>query len=289
MKVVLVCATTYAYDFPTCFLLSRLMATANIKTVEGRAKAKARREPYYTKVRVGCFLGFRKMALGSEGTWVARCRVEATGRQMKTSLGEFQGVPPSRRYDAALDDAEKWFAQVGMSVTQDVKTVKDACTAYVANILDGTGEEEAQAAKANDATSRFERWVYGDPIAKISLSKLTRHALESWRKSMAQRPVIINPHAPKAEQRQRPRSPATLNRDMAALRAALNHSLMQGYVGSNAAWLGTLRPIPGADRARDVYLTRDERRKLLDHTRTTCANCLRHFAWSHCGPGLWQL
>jgi len=239
------------------------MSTINLSTVEARAKIKPQREPYYVKVKTGCYIGFRKMTANSEGTWVARCRSSATGQQLKSSLGDFAHLPPSKRYDAALEEASKWFTHVGMGGTNEVKTVKDACAAYVTHIREGAGDKDALEVKAKDAEARFARWVDSDPIGSVQLAKLTRHMLEKWRKTLANTPVTINPHAEPEDQRRRPRSPATLNRDMAALRAALNHARAAGYVASDTAWLGPLRPIPGADKARDVYLTRDERRELL--------------------------
>lgn len=110
------------------------MSTTNLKTVEARDKLKPQREPYYSKVRAGCFLGFRKMTTTSVGTWVARCRIESTSKQLKTALGEFEELPKSRRYDAAQEAAERWFSTVGMSGATDVKTVKDACEAYAQHV-----------------------------------------------------------------------------------------------------------------------------------------------------------
>jgi integrase len=69
----------------------------------------------------------------------------------------------------------------------------------------------------------------------------------------------------KGDKRTRERSPATINRDMAALRAALGSRLAQGDPGTEAAWQEALRPIKNAVRRRDLYLDRTQRRKLLEH------------------------
>lgn len=241
------------------------MSTANLKTVDARDKLKAQREPYYSKVRAGCYLGFRKMSATSSGTWVARCRIEATGKQLKTALGEFEELPKARRYDAALEAAERWFSTVGMSGATDVKTVKDACEAYAQHVEQNDGDEDNNKIKARELRSRFARYVYPHKIAGTSLSKLTMGLVEQWRRELSAKPVIANPHASPEDQRIRPRSAATLNRDMTALRAALNHAHTRGYVSTDVAWLAALRPVGGADKARDVYLSKAERRKLLDN------------------------
>jgi hypothetical protein len=42
-----------------------------IDTVSSR-ELKLRREPYWHRMSKGCYLGFRKMAGGDHGNWVAR-------------------------------------------------------------------------------------------------------------------------------------------------------------------------------------------------------------------------
>jgi integrase len=240
------------------------MAAANIKTVESREKLKPRREPYYSMIKSGCYLGFRKMTPTSEGSWVARYRSEVSGKQLKTSLGDFEQLPKAQRYDAAAEEAGRWFNSVGVTGTTEVKTVKDACDAYAKHIEQGDGDASENKAKAEEFRARIARHVLGHKIANTALSKLTMDMVGAWRKQLAQKPVIINPHAKPEDQRTRPRAQATLNRDMTALRAALNHAHKRGHVATDVAWLEALSPIAGADNARRVYLTQDERRKLLD-------------------------
>ena len=65
------------------------------------------------------------------------------------------------------------------------------------------------------------------------------------------------------EKRVKVRSAATINRDMVPLRAALWRILPPGAPKTDAAWQEALKPIKGADRRRDLYLDRQERRRLL--------------------------
>lgn len=250
----------FTYSVPTF----PTMAAANLKTVESREKLKPRREPYYSMIKSGCYLGFRKMTPSSTGTWVARCRSAVSGKQLKTSLGDYEQLPKAQRYDAAAQEAGRWFSSVGVSGTTEVKTVKDACDAYAKYIEQGDGDASENQVKAKEFRERIARHVLPHKIANTALSKLTMDIVGSWRKQLAQKPVVINPHAKHEDQRTRPRAPSTLNRDMTALRAALNHAHKRGHVATDVAWLEPLSPVSGADNARRVYLTREERRKLLD-------------------------
>lgn len=250
----------FSYPIPTF----PTMAAANLKTVESRDKLKPRREPYYSMIKSGCYLGFRKMTPTSVGTWVARCRAAATGKQLKTSLGDFEHLPKAQRYDAAAQEADRWFSSVGVSGTTEVKTVKDACDAYAKHIEQGEGDASENKVKAADFRARIARHVLPHKIASITLSKLTMVMVESWRKQLSEKPVVINPHAKPDDQQTRPRAPSTLNRDMTALRAALNYAHKRGHVATDVAWLEALSSVAGADKARRVYLSREQRRKLLD-------------------------
>ena len=62
------------------------------------------------------------------------------------------------------------------------------------------------------------------------------------------------------------RSKSTVNRDMVPLRAALGMVLKPGAPNTDAAWQEALRPFKGADKRRELYLDRDERKKLIDAT-----------------------
>jgi integrase len=244
------------------------MAALNLQTVDARNKLKPRRDPYFATIRKGCALGFRKMTASSTGTWVARCMSETTGKQQHQTLGEFEDKPAHQRYGAALEAAEAFFKQVGMGATLEVKTIKEACEAYATHLRTSEGDKTKNEAKAKEAAGRFARTVYNHAIGKLSLSRLSMGAFETWRKELAARPVVINPHAPADKQRTRARSAASVNRDVASFRAALNYAHERGHVGSDVSWLAALKPTKGADKARDVYLTKDQRRALIDAADT---------------------
>lgn len=235
------------------------MSTVNLKTVEARSRLQPSREPYYSAVRTGSYIGFRKMSAGTSGSWVARHRVDGSRKQLKVSLGAFDEVSPAKRYDAALAAAEAWFTQVSTTgATTKVKTVRDACTQYVQHIEDTKGKE-----KATETRKRFDRWVFNDALAHQPLSKLTRRVLEAWRIRLAKSPLKTQGTSSSSESQ--PRAAATVNRDIASLRAALNYARKNGDIHTDAAWLGVLQSTKNATQSRTLYLTSQERQKLVSH------------------------
>lgn len=252
----------------------------NLAGVEARSKLKARREPYWQRVEAGQYLGFRKMTAGSDGSWVARSRDPDTGKQRYSALGEFTDRPAHERYDAAKRAADAWFRHLGMGGTTDVVTVRKACENYVEHVRSGRGDKPAV-----DLDARYKRWVYTDKaLADTELPKLTRARVETWRKALAKRPVKVN-RDNRAEPVTRPRSASSLNRDMTALRAALNHAHDIGHVTSDAAWRAALRPVENADGRRDQYLDRKQRRALIDKAAPDVAAFLRGLSLVPLRPG----
>lgn len=256
------------------------MAAPNIARVEARGKLRPRREPYWIRCSAGQFLGFRKMTADSAGAWVARSRDADTGRQRHTALGEYLEHPAHTRFDLAKRDADAWFSHLGLGGTTEAVTVRKACELYVEHVLADRGERPA-----SDLRMRFKRWVYGEPsLADINLSKLTKTRIEAWRKAMAKTPAKVS-----RDRREKPltrsRAASSVNRDMAALRAALNFAHDAGNVTSDMAWRVALRPTKNADGRRDLYLDRDQRRALIRNAEPGIATLLQCLSLLPLRPG----
>ncbi|WP_290871939.1 integrase [Aquabacterium sp.] len=235
------------------------MASPNLKTVEGRKKLPPKREPYSHKIRVGCYITFRKTSDEGQGSWGARFQFDGTTRLVKTSFGSLDGTPGARRYDVALEAAEAWFKQVRTNDGPVIaKTVKMVCEQYVQHLRLKRGN-----GPADETHARFQRRVYGHPLANVYMAKLTRRAIETWRHSLANTAVMITPYTNK--ENTRPRAPSSLNRDMATLRAALNFAKINGDIDTDAAWLGALQNAPNASKSRGLYLDPAQRNKLIEH------------------------
>ena len=134
-------------------------------------------------------------------------------------------------------------------VEAKLETVGDACRIY--------------AETRPDAEGRFRRYVYGGPLAKVRLDKLRKRHLTDWRARLEATPAQVS-RRKTGEKRIRDRAPATINRDMAVLRAALTKVLAPGTPKTEAARQEALKAIPNAGRQRTPYLGRRQRRALLD-------------------------
>jgi site-specific recombinase XerD len=226
-----------------------------IDTVEGRSRLKARTPPYWQKLSTGCHIGFRK-SKGKDGTWLAQAYDPSTQTQTSQSYGKLDHLPPHQQFDAARKLAEAWFEHLGRGGSTKVITVRTACERYVQRLHDSGAKKNAA-----DTEARFKRWVYSDKIGDQALTKLTRKMVEDWRNRLAKTPVRTNPHTDASLTRER--SPSSLNRDMAALRAALNSAHDNGDVTNDMAWRVALRAIENATNRRDTYLDRAQRAALI--------------------------
>jgi len=220
----------------------------DLSKVKDREGLKARREPYWHRLRPGCFIGYRPSAKGGAGTWIARAYDEPTTGYKLKALGDFGAVPSKDRFALAKVEAEGFASRIESGGEQKIETVEQACRAY--------------GATRPDAEARFRRYVYSDPVAKLKLAKVRRRNLADWRERLAQTPALVS-RAKVGERVTRERALATINRDMTALRAALYQVLAPGTPKTDAAWQEALEPIEGAGRQRTLYLDRSQRRALL--------------------------
>lgn len=216
----------------------------DLSKVKDREQLRPRGEPFWQRIRPGAFVGYRQSRREGGGTWIARAYHEDTRKYQIKALGSFAALPARDRFAAAKNEAEAFaeLVETGGHKRTQIETVADACAAY--------------ALINTEAEGRFKRHVYGDPLANLKLAKLRRHHLAEWRERLAGKPV-------RAGRSERPRSPSSLNRDMAMLRAALNRLLAPGRPDTDAAWQEALKRVRNADRQRTLRLTREQRRLLL--------------------------
>ncbi|SFK62459.1 Site-specific recombinase XerD [Sphingomonas sp. NFR04] len=223
----------------------------DLSKVKERDALRNQREPYWQRIRPGCFLGYRPSAREGAGTWIARAYDEEQRCYRLKALGDFGRLPGRDRFADAKREAEAFAALVesGGLIEEKVETVEEVCRRY--------------AETHPDAAGRFKRHVYSDPIAKVKLAKLRWHHLQAWRKRLEEKPALVT-RRKKGPQVTRDRAPSSINRDMAMLRAALNTVLAPGAPDTEAAWQEALKAIRNADRQRTLYLDRDQRRALLE-------------------------
>jgi integrase len=223
---------------------------ADLSKVGEREALKVRREPHWQRLRPGCYLGYRPSSKGGAGTWIARVYAEESHAYRWRSLGGFGDRSSRDRFIAAKEAAEKFADEIerGHIPNEELQTVEDACRRFAA----GRKDDEA----------RFRRLVYSDPIAKVKLAKLRRSHVMAWRVRLEATPALVS-RRKNGKPVTRPRSPATVNREMEVLRTALGAVLALGTPNTEAAWQEALRPIKNAVKRRTLYLNLKERRALI--------------------------
>lgn len=229
-----------------------------ISTVGERERLKARRAPHWAKISTGAYIGYRKMTPTGDGTWLLRHRskdLEGHYQQHQVSLGDLADVPKHQRYALAVEKARALLEEHESAKlrqlqgeSMEVLTVADACAFYVQQT------EKAKGAKAaSDIKRRLNAYVLNNAaLAKTELKKLSARQIDAWLDALKQAPNTSGPN------RGQPRTPSTLNRDVTCFRAALNHAFKEGYTPSALPWAKALKPIPRADKRRQVILSRDE-------------------------------
>lgn len=219
-----------------------------LKSKSARDKLTPRREPYWHRVKAGLFVGYRRHATG-EGSWVARRRTDA-GAQQYRALGALDSL------DDAVEQAKQWGAGVDGGASHKAATVAQICRAYVAH-------QTTQKSKASgaDAEGRFARLVYGKPIGAAILDKLRTSQVKEWRDAM------LDDDGDEEDLR---RSKDSANRNLTALKAALNLALKDRLIATDAGWK-TVTPYPKAGKRRERFLDLADRTALLSH----CAVDLR--------------
>lgn len=233
----------------------------DLSRVVARDRLRPRREPYWQRLSRGQFLGFRPSKVGGSGHWIAKFYDPNTRRKIYRALGDFGRLPPNERFTEAKREAERWFEHVAVGGATKSVTVREACERY--------------AQDRPDAARRFRQYVYGDPIAKVPLQKLTKAHVRDWRSRLQQMPTKDG----------KPRTPATVNRDLVPLKAALNAALEAGQVANALAWESVLRPHKGTDRPRELYLDRQQRRALLEYLPEDVAAFVRGLCLLPLRPG----
>lgn len=212
------------------------MARFEIDKARVRNRLDVRREPYWgAPVARGLFVGFRKLVIG--GTWIARLR-DDEGVQRYHSTGHADSMP----YDDAVKAASVWAQSLAAGVdASDVRTVADACRAYVTDRRREKGDSNAA-----DAEGRFTRTVYKHSLAKVKLAKLRTEHLKAWRAELDM-------------------ADASKNRTLAPLKAALNFAAASRYVDAGRA-IEWERVTPfEVNTRRSLYLNRKQRHALVEN------------------------
>jgi integrase len=249
--------------------MARMVRDGSTGSRSGRLRLAPRREPYWTRLAKGCYLGYRKGAQGS-GAWVARWR-DAAGKQHFRALGAADDVldadgVTSLSFDTAQTRARERLAAVphGMSRRGGAYTVADCMADY----LDWLRQHRKSARHIETYVNTYVL----PSLGKIDTAKLTPAMIRYWHERIAAEPPRLrtlkgkaqryraeDPNPAEAQRKRRLRA----NRHLVTVRAALNRAWREGLIASSDAWI-RVQQFRGVERQRTQFLTRDEARRLIN-------------------------
>src|SRR6478609_6216416 len=86
-----------------------------------RLKTKSGDEPYWQRLRPGCFVGYRPSKREGRGAWFARTWDPETGKYARRALGTYGALTGNDIFVHAKRDAETWAEQVESGGVQSRK------------------------------------------------------------------------------------------------------------------------------------------------------------------------
>jgi len=250
---------------------------SKIDTVTARDALKPRIAPYFQKLRAGAHLGFRKTVPGSFGTWVVRF-TNANGKYETESLGSLDSIQAHMRFDAATKAANELIVRKGSGGFAEHISVAEAFKRYIQkHRIDG------RLSTVKDLEGRYRRWI--EPhiqLANTKVANLTQEQVKKWRTTLSTTPATLQDRSKTGT---KPRSPSSINREMAVFKAALNLALKEGHAASDTAWKYQLTPIKNATQRREHYLDIAERRLLIASAQEDLGNFIKALTLLPLRPG----
>jgi integrase len=260
--------------------MARTSRETNLATRAARERLRPNPTPYWRHLDTGLHLGYRKGVRGAK--WVVRWYLGEETYKVMSLEGRPDDVLEADgatvlNWSQAQAAARKLYqerqrASAGVEPHQGrTGTVADAMGDYLAaykagRTTKGTGrgaDRMEWAIKAHILPS----------LGDVPLARLTKHRLETWLQNLAAAPARLRTRVGADKQNTRPLNPddpevvrrrrSSANRVLTILKAALNHALHNGHVGSDDEWR-QVKPYRGADAARVRYFSDGEARRLVN-------------------------
>lgn len=255
-----------------------------LDTRTARLKLAPRAEPYWRNIQEGRAIGYRRLAGGKAGSWIARHYdpTQTPARRTKP-LGSADDYDTADGKDTltfgqAQEQAREWFADLGRAggIVAEPVTVREAAADYLADYR----------ARSNKATDQTEQTIQAHILPKFGprpLAELTTAEILGWRNKLAlSSPRRRSPKTGKATRKdnakaaaalaaERPETDpgeahrkrqATANRVLTVFKAICNGAFKAGRVTSDLPWR-RVPPFKNADQPRVRYLTDDEAKALV--------------------------
>jgi integrase len=225
--------------------MPRRIRASNLETRTSRLKQQIAKKPIFVKVGEGIGLGYRRNR--TAGTWVVRV-ADGRGGNWTEAIGaaddfeEANGVTVLD-YWQAQDKARERAGMGRDDGSQKPVTVRGALDSYEADLKARGGDTgNVGRVRTNLAAQLLDKRV----------AALTSRELRKWRDSLA---ATL--------------APATVNRTCTGLKAALNlvASDAEQRIGNRQAWETGLATIPDAEESRNVILSEEVIRRLIDEAQ----------------------
>lgn len=231
-----------------------------------------RAEPYWRTIQEGRAIGYRRLAGGKAGAWIARHYDPAEGRHYQAlgsadDLIDADGVT-TLTFAQAQTKAHEWFARIERNAGRVVEklAVREAMSAYVKDYRARGGRvptEVETTIKAHILPTLGEKLV----------DALTYAAVRQWHQAMANAPARLRSKATvkarnvrmveASDTDGRRARRATANRVLTVLKAGLTLAYREGRATSDDAWR-RVKPFPKVDAPRIRYLTDPECVRLVN-------------------------
>lgn len=226
----------------------------NISVARVRSKLPERREQYWQAVSRGKHIGVRR--LNGNEHWHARAAVE--GKKY-----EYKPLEGATSWEEAVKAAEPFFKFIDQGGKNSRDTVLELFDDYVKTVKPSP-------------THGTVRKTLEPELGGVKLSDLKATHIKRWKNSDA-----LLTHNEKN------RAPATINRMMTVLRAALNYGVKEQLL-IETAWRSQLDRLKEDSASEERYLTPEERRKLIDSASPDARPFIHLMSITPIRPGDWS-
>jgi hypothetical protein len=220
--------------------MARTIRNQKLDTPSARAKLKAGR--YWISIAPGCAFGYRKGIKG--GVWAAKLVKGAM--RLEKKIGPTDDVLPADgrlafSFAEAQERARAWFVKAERG-----DAIEEGKPLMVAQALDQYEADLRTRGGDIGNVGRVRAHITASLASKL-ITDLTEKELKRWRDGLAEK-----------------LAPATVNRTMTVLKAALNLAAdLDKRIADRRPWEIGLATLPGAEQSRNVILADDVVRRLI--------------------------
>jgi integrase len=209
---------------------------SNLKSRSWRLEQPLRKKPYFETVVYGVLLGYRRTK--DSGTWLVRVT-------KKDGTDWTKAFAKADDYDDADGSVILKYGDAHARARELARGGKPGAGGTVAAALDRYQADLTSRGGDVKNVSRA-RLHLTDKLLRKAVASLTREDLRAWRDSLVGK-----------------MAPASVNRTITAVRAALNLASEDEHLPNRDTWRYGLQAIPGAGKARNVILTEADVRAIV--------------------------